>query len=210
LLEILIGLVLLSIMMTLLFSSIRMGARIWDTGENRAAELDRMLIIQNFLRQQLATVRPVIDDFSSDEVIYTFSGTENSIQFVSDLPSSARRKGLHLFKLELAEEDDSGVLYAKLQAFYPTLDDVDAAIEDVRLLSGVERIVFSYFGADDFRAQAPEGRWMDDWKDKEYMPFLIKIAIQMKDGKIWPPMIVSPKLSSADQGLLGIPLDQLE
>ena len=184
LLEILIGLVLLSVMMTLLFGSIRMGARIWDAGETRAAELDRMLIVQNFLRYHLSTLRPVIDDLSGDgDVKFSFSGTEHSIQFVSDLPSSARRKGLHQFNLEVVEgEDRSGVLVAKLKAFYPALDGVDAAIEDVRLLSGVESMVLSYFGADRFNIKAPAGQWMDQWEDKEFMPFLIKIDIRMRSG----------------------------
>ncbi|MCI0654893.1 MAG: prepilin-type N-terminal cleavage/methylation domain-containing protein [Methylococcaceae bacterium] len=210
LVEILIGLVLLSIMMTLLFGSIRMGARVWNAGEDRAAEIDRMLIVQNFLRQRLITARPVMDDFSGDEAFFSFSGTRDSIRFVSDLPSSAKRGGLHQFDLELVEEEDSGVLVAKLKAFYPTLNGTDATIEDVRLVSGVETISFSYFGPDDFGLDTSDARWMDDWEDKIFMPTLIKLVIRMKDGGEWPPLIVSPKLVSFDQGSLENPQQNLE
>ncbi len=211
LLEVLIGLVLLSIMMTLLFGSIRMGARIWDAGENRAADLDRMLIVQNFLRYHLNTVRPVIDDLSGDDnVKFSFTGTEKSIQFVSDLPSSARRKGLHQINLEVVKENDSGVLIANLKPFYPALDGADAAIEDVRLLSGIESMEVSYFGADRFEIKAPEGQWLEQWEDREFMPFLIKIELRMQSGRVWPPMMVSPQLSAPEQGLAGIPDDDLD
>jgi general secretion pathway protein J len=205
LLEILIGLVLLSIMMTLLFGSIRMGARVWDAGEKRAAELDRMLIVENFLRQRLITARPVMDDFSDDEPVFSFSGTQDSIQFVSDLPNSARRGGLHQFNLELVEEQDSSVLIAKLKAFYPALDGVDAAIEDVRLVSGVDSIRFSYFGSDEPDLEISGSRWMDEWKDKVFLPALIKLVIRMQDGSEWPALIVSPKLTSSEQGSLVVP-----
>lgn len=202
LLEILIGMVLMSIMMTLLFGSIRMGARVWDTGEKRAASVDRMLIIQNFLRQHLATARPVFDDFSSEDSVFSFSGTESSLQFVSDLPSSARRGGIHQFNLEVVKEEDSNVLYAKLKIFYPPLDGVDAAIEDVRLISEIDSMVVAYYGLDDFDVEASDARWMDEWQDRDYMPILIKIVIQMSDGTYWPPIIVSPKLVSIDPDLL--------
>ncbi|MCI0653896.1 MAG: prepilin-type cleavage/methylation domain-containing protein, partial [Methylococcaceae bacterium] len=101
--EIMIGLVLLSMMMTLLFGSIRIGAQAWDSGEKRAAEIDTMLVVQNFLRQHLSAARPVFDDFSNvgDKPVFSFSGTEDSIQFVSNLPNSARLGGLHQFNLEL-------------------------------------------------------------------------------------------------------------
>ena len=206
LLEILVGLVLLSIMMSLLFGSIRMGARVWDAGEQRAAELDRMLIVQSFLRRHLATARPVFDDFSDDEPVFSFTGTENSIQFVSDLPSSARRGGLHRFNLELEKDGGAFILYAKLTAFYPTLDGVDAEIEDVRLLSGVERIAFSYYGVDEFDVDASDASWMDEWTDKEFMPYLIQLDIRMQDGRAWPTMIVEPKLATAVQTTVGIPV----
>lgn len=201
LLEILIGMVLLSLMMTMLFGSISMGARIWDSGEKRAADLDRMLIVQNFLRQQLTVARPVFDDFSSDETVFSFSGTENSIQFVSDLPSSARRGGIHQFNLELEKENDSNVLYARLKIFYPLLDGVDAEIEDVRLLNDIDSLEVSYFGLEDSEDEIGENEWVDEWQEKDYMPILVQMVIRTKDGTYWPPLIVNPKIVSSGPNL---------
>lgn len=204
LIEVLIGLVLLSIMLSLLFGSIRMGARIWEAGETRAAELDRILVVQNFLRRQLTTVRPILDDLNSGEATFSFSGSADSLQFVSDLPSSAHRKGLHLFNLELADDDDSNVLIVKLKAFYPPLDGAEAAIEDVRLISGVDSVVYSYFGVEDFTEKPADGRWTEEWQDKEFLPFLIKIEIHMQNGRDWPALLVEPKLSASEESLNGL------
>lgn len=192
LLEILIGLVLLSIMMTLIFGSMRMSAQAWNAGEKRAAQFDTMLVVESFLRQYLSTARPVFDDFSGDEAIFSFSGSRDSIQFVSNLPSSSRLGGLHQFNLQLVEEHDSRVLVAKLKPFYPVPDGVESSIEDVRLIDGVENIEWSYYGFEDF--QQSEGQWSHEWAGTDSMPVLIQMTVRMKDGNEWPPMIVNPKL----------------
>ncbi|MGH8559032.1 MAG: prepilin-type N-terminal cleavage/methylation domain-containing protein [Methylococcales bacterium] len=200
LIEIMIGLVLLSIMMTLLFGSIRMGARAWDGGEKRAAEIDTMLVVENFLRKHLSTARPVFDDFSnSDEPVFSFSGTDDSIQFVSNLPSSARLGGFHQFNLELVKEGDSLVLVAKLKPFYPALNGDYVSIEDVRLIGGVDSLEWSYYESD--KIDPSEGRWTDAWVDKNSMPVLIQLIVRMKNGGEWPAMIVNPKLVSNQQDL---------
>ncbi|MGR9106181.1 MAG: prepilin-type N-terminal cleavage/methylation domain-containing protein [Gammaproteobacteria bacterium] len=216
LLEILIGLVLLSIMLSLLFGAIRMGTRVWDSAEDRAANVDRMLIVEHFLRDHLTTVRPLIDNFSGDQPVFSFTGNEDSLQFVSDLPNSARLGGLHQFNLDIVPEKDSNVLVAKLKSFYPTLDGADAAIEDVRLISGVGSVRYSYYGTDPLETAAnPIGtgseagvenaRWMDRWEDRNDLPLLIRMEIRMHDNRVWPPLLVNPKLTSSDQNVSAIP-----
>lgn len=197
-----IGLVLLSIMMTLLFGSIRMGAQAWDQGEKKAADIDTMLVVENFLRQHLSTARPVFDDFSNvgDKPVFSFSGTDDAIQFVSNLPVSARLGGLHQFNLELDHEKDSNVLIAKVRAFYPGLNGDETSIEDLRLIEGVDSIEWSYYEPPEFGSS--EGRWVNAWADKEYLPRLIQLLVHMKDGSEWPTLIVNPKLVSIDAGLL--------
>ncbi len=200
LLEILIGLVLLSIMMTLLFGSIRMGAKVWDTGEKRAFEVDRRLIIQNFLRRHLTRARPVIDDFTDrDEPVFSFSGTQDSVQFVSLLPDSAGRGGMHLFKLAVEDSDAGKVLLVKLSAFYPSLDGVEQEIEDVRLINDIDTMALAYFGLDEGENSDDEASWQDDWEDRNDLPQLVKLTVRMKDGTEWPPLIVHPLISPLEQ-----------
>ena len=204
LLEILIGTTLLGVMMLLLFSSIRMGARAWDVGERRASEVNQVLIIHSFIRDQLIRARPVFDDFSGDETEFAFSGTQDSLGFVSMLPSSAGRGGMHFYKLKVDKENGVKHLMLELKPFYPVLEGEESKIEDVRLLSGVEEIELSYFGIDsDFGGvgvdeDEDEGQWFDEWKDKDAMPKLVKLVIVMQDENRWPPLVVRPRIASAE------------
>jgi general secretion pathway protein J len=201
LLEILIGTTLLGVMMLLLFSSIRMGARVWDAGESRASEVDQVLIIQSFLRDQLTRSRPVFDDFTEDETEFSFSGTEDSLEFVSMLPSSAGRGGMHFYKLKVDKKNGVKHLMLELKPFYPVLEGEESKIEDVRLLSDVEAIELSYFGVDpDFGDEDDEDEWQwyDEWKDRDAMPQLVKLVVVMQDEKRWPPLVVRPRIVSAD------------
>lgn len=200
LLEILIGLSLLAVMMTLLFGTVRMGARVWDKGEARAADIDRTLIIQNFLRQHLTRARPVHDDFSEpDEPVFAFSGTEETLRFVSLLPDSAGRGGMHQFELAVEELDDDSVMVLKLTPFYPPLEGAEVPIEDVRLLRGVDRIEIAYFGIDEESDEAEDADWQDSWEEKEFMPELVRVVIYLKNGKQWPPLIVRPVITEVEQ-----------
>ena len=201
LLEILIGTSLLGVMMVLLFSSIRMGARVWDAGETRASEVDQILIVQNFLRDQLVRARPVFDDYSDEENEFAFSGTRSSLRFVSMLPNSAGRGGMHLYELLVDEKKGEKTLILKLKPFYPVLDGEEARIEDVRLLNHVQGIELSYFGVDpEFASGEDEdgGEWHDEWVEQDKMPRLIKLVVVSKDGIRWPPLVVEPRVESAE------------
>ena len=179
-----------------------MGARVWDLGEEHAAEIDQTLIIHNFLRNQLTRSRPVFDDFSGDEIEFAFSGTKDTLRFVSMLPSSAGRGGMHLYKLKVDRENGTKYLMLEIRRFYPVLEGEEGKIEDVRLLGNVERIQLSYFGIDpdfgDPDNEDDEGQWHDEWEDKEVMPQLVKLVVVMQDGSHWPPLVVRPRIAVAD------------
>jgi general secretion pathway protein J len=194
LLETLIGMALLSIMMTLLFGTIRMGARIWDSGEKRGAEVDRMLIVHSFLRHHISAARPVFDDFSSKDKVFSFSGTGHSIEFVSELPFSSLQGGIHHFRLEVVEAEESSGLVARIRRFYPSLNDNENAIEDVRLLPDIDSFKLNYYGTDEAKSEASSANWKENWQNKDFMPLLVRIMIRMQDGRYWPPIVVSPKL----------------
>jgi len=189
------------VMMVLLFSSVRMGARVWDAGETRVSELDQILIVQNFLRDQLVRARPVFDDFSDGENEFAFSGTNSSLRFVSMLPNSAGRGGMHLYELLVDEKKGEKTLILKLKPFYPVLDGEEAKIEDVRLLNHVQAIELSYFGVDpEFASGEDEdgGEWHDEWEDQDQLPRLVKLVIVNEDGNRWPPLVVGPRVEAAE------------
>ncbi len=54
LLELLVAITLLGLLMAALFGGLRLGARVWETGETRLDASARVQIVQDFLRQRLA------------------------------------------------------------------------------------------------------------------------------------------------------------
>ena len=59
LLELLVAITLLGLLMAALFGGLRLGARVWETGETRLDASARVQIVQDFLRQRLAEALPL-------------------------------------------------------------------------------------------------------------------------------------------------------
>ncbi|HEY8220174.1 MAG TPA: prepilin-type N-terminal cleavage/methylation domain-containing protein, partial [Methylobacter sp.] len=55
LIEVLIAMTLLSLMVVLLFSSLRICAQSWEQGENKIAEVNEVAVVYNFFQKHLAS-----------------------------------------------------------------------------------------------------------------------------------------------------------
>ena len=191
LVEVLIGMTLLSVMMALLFGAFRIGVTSWDAGEKRVIETNNLLIVQSFLRSRLMSAQPVFDDFGDDEKEFSFIGTENSLQFVSSLPA---RGGLQKFTL-FFDDKNEGMLKISVAPFFPTFDGSDPVKNEVILFEDIKRMELSYFGSDSFGEAA---EWQDQWEDKEKLPDLIKLDLQFRDksNQSWPSFLVRLRIAS--------------
>jgi len=196
LLEVLIAMTLLGVMMLLIFGTLRVSVRSWESGEKQAAEVSQLLVLHNFLRNHLTRMKPWEDDFSEDEPVFSFQGTEEAIQFVSTLPLHNRGAGgWHKFNIQLTKNHDSRDLIVKLEPFFPALEEEHQPIDDVVLIENVEAIKFSYFGSDELDE---EPQWFDEWLEKSYFPKMIQVEIRVKGEKNWPPLVVAPKIGGTD------------
>jgi len=188
LLEVLIAMTLLSIMVTLLFSSLKVGAESWDRGETKIAEVNEKTVVYQFFKRYLPGIRPLWDDFSTDKRFFSFQGDSDSLQFVSVFPSSAGRKGLQHFELNF--DDTEGLLNINLKPFYPLKDGAEWEPEEVVLLENIKDFNLSYFD------KKNNAGWVEIWQKKETLPVLVKIQITLENESYWPEMIFDLKLSS--------------
>jgi general secretion pathway protein J len=195
LLEILIAMTLLGVMMVLIFGTLRVSVRSWESGEKQAAQVSQLLVLHNFLRSHLTRMKPWEDDFSEDGPVFSFQGAVESVQFVSTLPLHNRGSGgWHKFNIQLTKNRDQTDLIVKLEPFFPALDEAHQPIDDVVLIENVEAIRFSYFGSDE---PDEEAQWFDEWQEKSYFPKMIRIDVKVRGEKIWPPLVVAPKIAGA-------------
>ena len=192
LLEMLIAITLLGIMMTLLFGSLRTCVRSWEAGETLAAKTSRMAVIESFIRANVSNAMPLIDDITEEDPVFSFRGTDRSIQFVSSLPASAGRGGLHLFNLDLGKEGREKALKLTLRPFYPLFDDAGEVKEEIIILENVDEMKVAFFGVD--IELGDEERWHDKWEERDALPKLVRVDLTIEGGAPWPTIYVVPRL----------------
>jgi general secretion pathway protein J len=196
LLEILIGMSLLSVMMVLLFGSLRVCVQNWDAGENKIAQVSQASIIQNFFITHLQNLLPLQDNFSEKKQ-FSFQGDASSLQFVSSMPASAGRLGLQLFTIELdTDRRKTGIISVSMRPFFPVADNDEWKVERVAILKNVQSLTFEYFGMDENKTNEPPV-WQSTWLEKQQTPLLVKVAIKLLNGKSWPDLIVVLKIDNS-------------
>ncbi len=196
LIEVIIAMTLLSIMVVLLFGSLKISAESWNKGETKIAEVNEKAVIYQFFKHHLPTIRPLWDEFADDGRKLSFQGEQKKLQFVSIFPASAGRKGFQLFKIDF--DDNAGQIKVLLSPFYPSLEGLQWQQEEVVLLEHVADFKITYFGKE---IGDSNGVWLDNWVEKERLPRLIKIKIELTKPGYWPEMIFELKLATNEPDL---------
>jgi general secretion pathway protein J len=190
LIEVLIALTLLSIMVVLLFTSLKICADSWEKGESKIAEVDEVSVVYNFFQRHLSAARPLWNDFNEGDKVFSFQGKAQSLQFVSTFPASVGKSGPQLISLSLQNEDQERVIKVVLTPFFPVAEGEEWRKEEVTLISHVSEFSLSYFGSEDDVSQSV---WQDEWLEKQVQPKLVKIKIGLENDIFWPEMIVELK-----------------
>lgn len=198
LIEVLIALTLLSIMVVLLFGSLKICADSWEGGENKIAEVNEVAVVYNFFQRHLIAAKPLWDDFSGEERTFSFQGNTQFLQFVSSFPASAGKAGLQIFSIKLIEEDDEQFLRVTLTPFFPVAEGEEFQKEEVTLVNHVSNFKLAYFGSEDGVSDA---NWQDEWLGKEIQPRLVKINIELENRIFWPDMVFELKVAGVHENI---------
>ena len=203
LIEVLIAMTLLSIMVVLLFSSLKICADSWEKGESKITDVNEIAVVYNFFQRHLSVAQPLWNDLIEDEEkTFSFQGNADSVHFISAFPASAGRSGLQLFSLFLTEEDNEPIIKVTLTPFAKLAEGSTWPDEEVTLIRHVSDFTLAYFGSEDGVSEAV---WNTEWLNKTVLPRLVKINIQLKNGIYWPEMIIDLKVTGeANNTGLGI------
>ncbi len=194
LLEMTIALMLFALMAAVLFGSLRIAGRSWDSGETKAAQTSDIRQTEQFLREHLASqypqrLRKLVD------LPLIFSGAHDEIRYAASLPARVDEGGVYFFRLLVAKDGDHSRLV--LERMVPDLDSTSGI--DFRdpqrsvLAEDIDEIRIDYLGRDPGSADAMSPTWHDRWDDKQKLPMLIRIAIRPLKGAAWPPLVVEPR-----------------
>jgi general secretion pathway protein J len=195
LMEVLIAMTLLSVMVVVLFASLRICAQSWEKGESKMADVNEVATVYHFFQQHLSSAKPLWDDFTvQGQKTLAFQGDAQSLQFVGEFPASAGKVGAQLFSLQLKELDDDRFINVSLKPFLPLSEDQLLSTEEVTLIKHVKGVSLAYFGPDESRSE--EGSWQTEWLQRDSQPQLVKIGIELDNGMYWPDMIVELKIAN--------------
>ncbi|CAN5495318.1 N/A [soil metagenome] len=194
LMELLIAITLLGFILVLLFGGMRLGARIWDAGELRSENNTHLSLVQSFVRRELSQIHPYRWK-KKPTPEYAFVGESGKLNFVAPVVAQLGPGGLHLVRLEVVKDKDSGQLVMIKQV--PEADSADFSAldgaEKIVLAEKAESVSFSYFGAD---SKDAEPQWTDKWDNGKRMPFLIRMRVKFSNGREWPDLVVSPMIGA--------------
>lgn len=208
LIEVLIAMTLLGIMVVLLFSSLRIAADSWNSGESRTIAVNKKAVVYQFFKRHLSTMRPVNFPVTNPEENpqpqLAFQGNPQHMVFVASLPASAARKGWQIFEIGVDPNLPSTITVA-LTPFQQTANLLP---DKVPLLSHVKNYAFSYYGTVDNTNGGGGGVWVDQWVSMDHLPLLIKVRILQEDDSYWPDMVIPVRINtqlSANNGAADAP-----
>jgi general secretion pathway protein J len=194
LIEVLLAMTLLSVMMTLLFVSLKICAESWEKGEKKIFEVSETAGVVNFFQRHLVMAKPLWNDFTEEQRLFSFQGDSQSLQFVSSFPASAGRAGLQLFTVRLVSENRQNAIKVTITPFYPVAEGDEWLTEEETLIKGVAGFSLAYFGPE---AGETESRWLEQWRERDQLPKLVRIKIDLENGVFWPEMNFELKLAAA-------------
>jgi len=174
LLELLIATTILGLMLVALTGGVRFAGQAWDTQQRRSNLSGDLDAVQNVLRQLITSGS-------------TFDGNESALRFVSALPLALARGGL--YDVELRASGGRLLFSWKPHFKGPMLTHAPTEIE---LTKGVTGFALSYY--------IPPHGWQRVAKSDMARPTLVRVNVQLGEGRTWPPLVVAPMIASLSTG----------
>ena len=165
LLELLIAMTLMGLVLGLLYGGLRLGARSWDAGEQRAERLNEMQAVHDFIRRQIRQSLEVFHNNRQGRVL-AFQGESQRLLIVAPMLQYLGQGGLYFIEFDVLQNVDGDALRMRWYPFQPgdpderegDIDLQDA--EETILLSEVADVKWAYFGINSV-GEKPD--WFDEW-----------------------------------------------
>lgn len=202
LLELLVGLALLSLLTMTLYAGVRLGMRSWEAGEVRSEKSEEMRLVEGFLRRYLSGAYPLF--LQEDNALrLQFEGSEQRLRFVAVMPAHLGVGGLYALTVELIGSDERARLVVTRTLAHPDVDPSAEAVTWVShkavLIDRLRSAQFAYFGLEQ-RASGREPdtpQWYDVWENTKLLPSLVRLQVIGEDGEPWPAIVVRLYLDEA-------------
>ena len=193
LLEMLIAFSLISLLFLALFTSFHTVARSWESAEKRMKKTEDRQLISTWLQQQLQKMvvlklKPSIENPSD----YSFSGEKQRLRFTAPLQPLQKKGGLYFIELFVYPTESSKQKHTLAMRYAPYRPDIswemafDAAIA-VDIYQEFHGFSFTYLLIESTDNSV---KWLDQWKDLQRYPRLLKISVEAPKSESWADIII--------------------
>lgn len=201
LVELLVALALFSLLATLLFGNVRFGLHAWQKASVSTERFQRSMISRDLLRRMIGNLYPMLVPGDPTQPQIDFDGGKEAVNFLGYAPTVASG-GRFRFRVFIERRRDQADL---VMSSTPELADSDSPMTaKTLLLSGIERVEFSYFGDS---ASGQHSQWNDSWIKRSEIPSLVRIRVTTRsdEAQFWPDLIIAPRIL-ADVGCVYDPI----
>jgi len=168
LLELLIVMTILGLILVALTGGVRFAGQAWEVQERRSNRQGDLDAAQTVLRQLMASGT-------------AFQGDGASLRFVSVLPRALARGGLYEVELRASA---NRLLFAWKPHFKGPAPITPPT--EIELIKGVKDFELTYY--------IPPGGWQHVLKDGMKPPALVRVNLQLGEGRTWAPLVVAPMI----------------
>lgn len=193
LIEVLVSLALMSLLVTVLIESLRVGGHTWRYVTREAANVGEITRAQEFLRQRLGTICPLHTSSGGTSPSGFFVGENDRLEFSSTAPTYSN-DGPVRYQLgsSASGQGNIEVRYRPDRTRPADPQMTEWSSEPLLVHAAGLAIQFWESSADS------SGHWVDRWRDQTRLPRLIRIDVRFADTdpRRWPPLYVEPRLDT--------------
>jgi len=185
LIEMILAVSIFAMVVTVIFSSFRLGFRAWESGEEDIEYFQRVRAVSELIFREINSTYPykitpgVLD---THKRFFAFFGKTDSLKFVSYANLHKKTGGLSLLKVWVTE--GQGLMMGESAALVSNLadlEDIDLSDEDrsIVLLPEAKKINFRYFYR---KRKQDEGEWLENWDPKDKgtrLPLFVEISFNI-------------------------------
>lgn len=189
LIELLLATALIALIMAMAYGGFRAGVRATSSGEALIEETNRLRVVHQFIRRQIAHARPLIIE-QDNETIIRFEGESERMRFVAPMPGYLGFGGPYVQEIRV-ERGKSGMdlvfAFAMLNGYEPGDLDREAP---VTLLEDIGRADFEFLG---YEEDGETVIWNDFWDSVDRIPLSVSLRLSMqRDNGLFFPELVTP------------------
>jgi len=202
LVELLIALVVLALLSTMLFGTLRFAHLAAARGEAATDRIQRTETAMRLLRRQLEEAAPLAITGTTQPLAIAFAGDEKSVLFLAPPAAALVMGGLQLTWFTIEREGETTRLVLRWRSFDPQQEDWPPELDDGRSMAALilgetpGDATLSYFGPPFGPDATPHSssQWYGDWNGAPALPALIRLGFS---GGTIPDLLVSPHQGGA-------------